>query len=282
MSRPLFSIVTVTLNAGVDLTATAKSVADQNMISYEHIIKDGGSFDNSLALLKKDNNQRIIIKPDSGIYDAMNQALEYCTGKYILFLNAGDVFASSDVLSLVANTLVYCDTPEIVYTHIKNKRYGTMQIYPPILNRAFLYRRSLCHQGTYIRSDCYAKYGNFDLTYRILADNEFLLRLLTNDARAVLCDCTGVIYSGEGFSVKSSNAVWVLRELKRIREKYFTKFEQLYLGVLWHLTMPALRIWLISNIKSQRFQNIYAFAANMLNRRTFIDNKISLRKTKIK
>lgn len=279
MARPLFSIVTVTLNAGVDLMATAKSVADQSMISYEHIIKDGGSFDNSLALLKKDNNQRIIIKPDSGIYEAMNQALEYCTGKYILFLNAGDVFASSDVLSLVANTIVCSDMPEVVYTHIKNMRHGTMQTYPSILSRAFLYRRSLCHQGTYIRRDCYAKYGNFDLMYRILADNELLLRLLTNSARTALSPCTGVIYKGEGFSMRESNAVLVLHELKRIRKKYYTKYERLYLGVLWHLTMPTLRMWLIKNIKSQRFQNIYAFAANMFNQSAFIKNKIPVCKT---
>ena len=49
MAKPFISIVTITLNAGRELHKTIKSVAQQSYHHYEHIIKDGGTTDNSVA-----------------------------------------------------------------------------------------------------------------------------------------------------------------------------------------------------------------------------------------
>lgn len=48
---------------------------------------------------------RLIERPDTGIYDAMNQAVEEVKGEYILFLNCGDTFASEDVLERVSEKI---------------------------------------------------------------------------------------------------------------------------------------------------------------------------------
>jgi len=74
MSAPLFSIVTVTLNCVEDAVATAKSVLDQDCGNYEYIVKDGGSTDSTVTELGRLGVQTIV-KPDVGVYAAMNQAL---------------------------------------------------------------------------------------------------------------------------------------------------------------------------------------------------------------
>ena len=96
-----FSIIVVCLNEGEKLHKTVQSILDQTEEDYEIIIKDGGSADGSVEkLLTAASNGRIKIyrEKDSGIYDAMNQAVKHASGEYIFFLNCGDYFYQEDVL----------------------------------------------------------------------------------------------------------------------------------------------------------------------------------------
>lgn len=104
---PKFSIITVCYNAEKEIEETIKSLIMQDCLDYEYIIKDGGSTDHTLSLAKellKDTriNYQIYSDKDKGIFDAMNQSIDYATGDYVYFLNSGDRFASADVLSRVA------------------------------------------------------------------------------------------------------------------------------------------------------------------------------------
>ena len=40
-------------------------------------------------------NIQLISSMDKGIYDAMNQSVAYCNGKWVIFINSGDAFYSS-------------------------------------------------------------------------------------------------------------------------------------------------------------------------------------------
>ena len=94
---PFFSVVTVTLNAAEKAAQTARSVLEQTFGDYEYIVKDGGSTDDTVRKLRELGSFNIQVCRDSGIYNAMNQALRCCSGKYVCFLNAGDVFTSESV-----------------------------------------------------------------------------------------------------------------------------------------------------------------------------------------
>ena len=107
MSRCKFTIITVCYNAEEYIENTIKSVLRQSYRDIEYIIKDGQSVDGTMAIVRNltDNDNRVIISQgkDRGIYDAMNIAVKAADGEYILFLNAGDIFADENVLKKIVD-----------------------------------------------------------------------------------------------------------------------------------------------------------------------------------
>ena len=101
MAEPLFSIITVCYNAADTIERTLKSVDSQSCKDYEHLIVDGASTDGttSKVFALKNPLRRMVSEPDKGIYDAMNKGMSFASGKYLIFLNAGDAFHDSEVLA---------------------------------------------------------------------------------------------------------------------------------------------------------------------------------------
>ena len=87
---PFFSIIVVCLNPGEKLLQTLQSIQKQEFRDYEIVLKDGGSTDGSLQKLDPEQSGlHVVTKPDRGIYDAMNQAVEEAKGHFVFFLNCG-------------------------------------------------------------------------------------------------------------------------------------------------------------------------------------------------
>jgi glycosyltransferase involved in cell wall biosynthesis len=241
MHGPIFSIVTVALNAGARLETTAASLSRQSFGDWEHIVKDGGSTDMSLASLPKDDRRRIIVKPDSGIFDAMNQALAECRGRYVLFLNAGDVFCSDDVLAAVADSISTSAAP-IVLTYVFYKDSQSLRPYPQTLGRSYLYRQIPCQQALYVALDAYRRYGGFRLDFPCLADPELLLRLVLGHRLPVaICPRAGVVFEGGGFSSTESFRRRASVERKRLQKMYFSFGERLRWTLRRALVLHPLR-----------------------------------------
>ncbi|HBK29667.1 MAG TPA: glycosyltransferase, partial [Parabacteroides sp.] len=102
---PKISIVTVTCNAGLLLEKTFASIEKLKYDNKELIVVDGLSTDNTMAIIKRYSERGIITsyvsERDNGIYDAMNKGVRMCSGEWVIFMNAGDAFASDDVLQRV-------------------------------------------------------------------------------------------------------------------------------------------------------------------------------------
>jgi glycosyltransferase involved in cell wall biosynthesis len=224
---PLFSIVTVSLNAGSRLLETTESLSHQSFADWEHIVKDGGSIDNSLGCIPADRRRRVIVKEDRGIFDAMNQALAYCSGQYVLFLNAGDRFYSCDILSAVAEIIRSTLAP-IVLTNIFYQASNCVRPYPTRLRRAYLYRQIPCQQALYVSLKAYREHGGFSLDYPCLADADLLLRMLLRHKLGVASfPLPGAIFGGGGFSSTEEFRRIAAVERRRLRRVYFTRWERI-------------------------------------------------------
>lgn len=187
MSQPLFSIITITLNCADDAEQTARSVLEQDCSDVEYFVKDGCSTDGTPERLRA-LGVRVIVTPDSGIYEAMNQGIAHARGRYICFMNAGDRFAGPDALSAVAAALARYGEPDFLYGDVRSFGHhpylgrgrageGRLIIYPDRLNRFWLYRKMICHQSWFVRREIYAAQP-FATDYRILADYAYLLDMI--------------------------------------------------------------------------------------------------------
>ncbi len=177
------SIITVCYNAAETIADTLRSVRQQTYHNIEHIVVDGGSVDNTLAVVAAEGSHvvKLVSERDRGIYDAMNKGLALATGEVVGFLNSDDLLAHGDVIKKIAQTmadpainacygdLVYVaqdDTNKVV-------RYWKSQTY-----RHGLFDRGWvpAHPTFYARRVIYQSYGNFDLGMQLAADFDILLR----------------------------------------------------------------------------------------------------------
>ncbi len=230
MSPPRFTIITVCLNAGEALSETLQSVLLQDCEDWEYLIKDGGSTDGSLDQVPDDPRIRIDTSPENGIYDAMNVAASQARGDYLNFLNAGDRFPDSDVLSRVAAAVDSADCPELIYGDYFDERSAKVRVAGPDFSRRSLYFNGLCHQAQWIRRETFAKAGGLDLSYRFRADHELLLRLAESGVEATYLPKVLALYDGQGFSARKGNRKSLDEEWTRLRRTRYKSSERFKWG----------------------------------------------------
>ncbi len=95
---PEISIITPCYNASKFIEETIKSVLSQTFTDWEWIITDDQSTDDSLEILKKYQDHRIIVQKtekNSGAGHARNLSLKKASGRYITFLDADDFWEAN-------------------------------------------------------------------------------------------------------------------------------------------------------------------------------------------
>ena len=104
---PILSIVTVCFNDYDALIKTFNSVKKQNFTNYEYLVIDGGSKDDTVKFLKK-NNEIIdywVSENDNGIYDAFNKGIIKSKGKYIDFVVLNSI-GNAEVKSILIDKIL--------------------------------------------------------------------------------------------------------------------------------------------------------------------------------
>ena len=184
----VISIITATYNSAKTLHDTFRSVLLQNYTNYEYIVIDGGSKDGTVDIIRAyeplfDGRMKWISEPDKGIYDAMNKGIRKATGDVVGLLNSDDFYTSNDILARVASAFNN-DGIDAVYGHIhlvndshfkKCVRYYSSK---PFHRWWMRFGFMPAHPSFYCKRSVYEKYGAFDLTYKVAADFECLLRLI--------------------------------------------------------------------------------------------------------
>ena len=81
------TIVTVVLNDQNNIVKTIQSVINQNFKDYEYIVVDGKSSDFTRQRIYRFRKyiDKILVKKDGGIYEAMNLAIKHSQGEWIFF-----------------------------------------------------------------------------------------------------------------------------------------------------------------------------------------------------
>ncbi len=115
---PFFTVITICFNDLVNLQATTASVQAQTCRDFEWWVIDGGSLDGTPDWLDKlqCSDMYWVSEPDRGLYNAMNKGMDRARGHYLIFMNSGDCFADSEVLSRIQMAiLAQPSRPQLVY-----------------------------------------------------------------------------------------------------------------------------------------------------------------------
>lgn len=259
-----FSIITISYNASEVIQPTLDSVFSQDYPHVEHLIVDGASNDDTVAMAQsyKSKNDAsggghvvvISSEPDKGLYDAMNKGLQLATGDYVLFLNAGDCLAAPDTLSRVAGAATVGDgeqLPVVIYgdtdVYDADGRYvGPRHLSVPehLTWRSFRRGMLVCHQAFYALREV-AAVEPYNLDYRLSADVDWCIRVMRRgetEGRS-LKNVHGVVchYLEGGMSIQNHRAS--LKERFHIMRSHYGLFSTL----LWHCWFFVRQILRIKN-----------------------------------
>lgn len=226
------SIITINLNNAPGLAETIKSVVSQTEKGFEYIIIDGSSSDGSLDLIEKlaIDDKRLaywISEPDSGIYNAMNKGIKQAKGDYCLFLNSGDCLydnnvikdlyqfkPTSDVISGDMEVIIDNEI-RIMYAH-KGENFTLDYFYPC---------DTLPHQATFIKRECFDKFGLYDEKLKIASDWKFFVELLViNNGTYQYFERIISHFDNQGVSSQLDNKALIDKETSEFIQSLMPKF----------------------------------------------------------
>lgn len=163
------AVIIVTYNAAKTLQACLNSIFKQTHKNIELIVIDGASTDGTIKILEE-NDLKIsfwLSEKDSGIYDAMNKALQYVTSEWIYFLGADD-----ELLTDFSKMALVLKNPTTIYHG--NVIFKTLAL-PGNVDGYFQAKVGIFHQAIIYPKLVFEKF-RYNLKYPISADYELNMR----------------------------------------------------------------------------------------------------------
>ena len=228
-----FSIITICFNEEKRIKGTISSVKRQVFTDYEYIIKDGASCDmtvNIVDAMVDHNRTKVISKRDTGIYAAMNQALEYAEGEYICFLNCGDYFCDEKTLKRVNDYILENDGFDFYYGDAviinpdKSEHHQTCANIEQRLHDDYIATMAsasfgIIHQAVFANKKCFS-FDRFNEEYKLRAELDWYYKCLINNCRIRKMNFLVCEYAYGGMSEKIASASQNYDETLRIIKSY--------------------------------------------------------------
>jgi len=206
-----FTIVTPSLGQLEHLECCIASVADQQGISIEHIVQDGGSakfkeFAETMSKRWPDrpNYRRVMIsETDSGMYDAINKGLKKGAGRICAYLNCDEQYLAG-ALAKVLDELKKQSAIDILYGGflVVDEKGDLVTAQRPV--KMFWQHVATSHLpnftcATFFRRDMMeGEKAYFDAQYRACADAVWTIeRLKRGTKMGMMADFIGVFVEQE-------------------------------------------------------------------------------------
>ena len=235
--NPILSIITICKNEPY-IEETCASIVNQSNQDFEWIVVDGASTDGTLEKLSKykERIDTFISEPDAGVYFAMNKGIRQARGKYLLFMNGGDLFYNNNVIAFVIPFLTktkkdvfYGDS----YRLFENKNDCFIKTYPDKITKNFFLTNTLAHQSSFIKKELFEKFGGYREDFKIVSDKEKWLKFIDNKVEFFHISQPLSCFRMNGVSRQQSDIL--LQEKKKLLEEYFPK------DVLYGTNIPYLQ-----------------------------------------
>lgn len=194
--------------------------------SFEFIIVDDGSEDNTIKMIEEYNDERIKLfkQPHKGIVDASNYGIEQCTGKYIARMDCDDVMLPNSLqlrYDFLESHPEYgvCSGDALII----NGKHRFLKLngreFEIKLNRLFRFY-PFTHSNFMYRSELNLRY---DKAYEWGEDTELYFRLLYNGIRAYSLKETLCEYYVNNDSVSVRLAKHNINMVNKVKGEYLMK-----------------------------------------------------------
>lgn len=201
----LISVIIPTYNSEHCIGRCLESLGEQTFYGYEIVVVDGGSSDGTSRVVEEYIRHGLPIlwssEKDRGVYDAMNKGVAAARGEWLLFLGSDDTLYAPDVLAKVAAHL--SPDYDFVYGNVFSASASSWAeagvVYDGRFDEEKILERNICHQAIFYSRRLFSKYGGYDLSYRVLADWEFNLRIF-RAAKKKFVDLIIASFEGGGMS----------------------------------------------------------------------------------
>tara|TARA_B100001173_G_scaffold159651_1_gene138128 strand:- start:321 stop:1010 length:690 start_codon:yes stop_codon:yes gene_type:complete len=165
------------------------SILHQDYKNIEYIIIDGQSKDLTLEIISEKQKThpsiKLISESDQGIYDALNKGLSAASGDIIGFVHSDDFLESNNIIGDIVS-MIKSENLDGVYGDLQYVDKNNIQIV--IRNwKSSEFNKSLLKKGwmpphptLFLKKEVYKNHGLFDLSYKISADYDFMLRVFND------------------------------------------------------------------------------------------------------
>lgn len=245
LCKPVISVVVAVYNGDKTLNRCIESVTNQTYSNVELIIIDGGSTDQTVNIIKE-NEDRITYwesKSDRGIYHAWNKALDHVSGKWVIFLGADDYLWDRDVFKNVCDSLckqgqehklIYC---KVALVDSKSKVIKVAGDDWEKLSKYADQEMTLPHQGLFHHVSIF-KNEKFDENFKIAGDFDLVLRTLQTTRPFFISSTIVSAMTMGGVSNSPVGTFKCLKEFSKVRGKHgvetdYYKLTKSYLKAAW-------------------------------------------------
>jgi len=219
---PLVSIVTPSYNQGEFIEELILSIKSQDYPNIEHIIVDGASTDNTLAVIKKHEgtyNMRWTSEPDDGHYPALNKGLRQAQGEIWAFMCADDLYLPWAV-SVAVEYLREHPEVEAVYGDIMQVNLETgrdsLVFYPRF---RFPFFEFLPSPAAFLRKSVVEKVGLYDENMSQVGDYDYAIRVV-NQCRVSKIEEILAIDRVHLDTLRSRNRQKIHEQHEQVRQRY--------------------------------------------------------------
>lgn len=259
MHQPFVSIIITILNGEKTIAQCLDSIKCQSFLDYEVVVVDGGSTDQTIAIINKDKiiNKQVHVVPGLGLYAGLNFGIKVSKGKWLYFLGCDDELYSTDTLQKVSdvikkdttNTEVFVGNVQCVkQENLLRAKFGSL----------YLMRYQVHHQGMFYDREVFNNLM-YDENRRIISDYELNLKLAINDVPHKYMDIIVCNFGGDGIS--ENQAKHGFSEMQDVHRQLFSgltrKWVVNYCSTQYHISLIRKRLNLINlKVRFKKFVKI--------------------------
>jgi len=216
------SIILPVRNGAKMLDTALSAIYTQKEVSFEVIVMDGNSSDDTAAVVQKWLRPEDVYhcSADVGIYDAINKGIARAKGKWIYIQGADDGLAHANVLA----DMIAAAKPEsrLLFGDVEYKRsesHWVKKRHVSSFGWKLLFRNTLHQQSAVYHHELFQS-SVFDTRFKILADYAFHLKLYVSNnldkGAVVKTHCVVARCGADGVSKKFTKALY--QEEWRVRK----------------------------------------------------------------